>query len=285
MPILITEPVAQFAVDTASNPGFRNDTLFLDESGNHALRFQDASQRAVAWEWDFGNESVSSLAQPTAHFTEPGRYSVTLTARSEPGCVSQTVRTITAVRRAERPLVSSRSVFLGDTVALRASNTNRINVYGDETLSELLFNGARFVSDPIEKTTDFWIVNTSGPIPSLPQWVQLRVLPSVKATDADSTQLASVTDPSANAIRLYPNPTIGEVQLVNHLWGQQVIHLRLSTLRGQELGRQNRFYGTFPLSVNLHQMAGGTLPAGVYLLHVSGGDRVVVRRVVVRGGD
>lgn len=288
VPIVIAEPVAQFTVDAASNPGFRNDTLFLDESNNHALRFRDESQHAVAWDWDFGNASGSTLPQPTAHFTEPGRYPVTLTARSEPGCVSQTAHPITVVQRADRPLISDRNVFLGDTVALRASNTNQIDVYGDEALTKLLFSGARFVSDPIAQTTDLWVVNGAGAVPSLPQRVQLRVLSPVKTPDnaADSTQVASVTSPPANqaakALRLYPNPTVGKVQLANHLWAQQAVHLRLSTLRGQELGRQEGFYGAFPLSVDLHQLAGKSLPTGVYLLHVYGGGRVVVRRVVVR---
>ena len=93
-------------MDAISNPGFRNDTLFLDETNNYVLRFQDSSSRAVAWEWNFGNDTGSTEPQPTAHFDEPGRYAVTLTARSEPGCVSQTTRTITVIPRAEHPLVS-----------------------------------------------------------------------------------------------------------------------------------------------------------------------------------
>ena len=211
VPIVITEPVAQFAVDVASNPGFRNDTLFLDESGNQALRFRDASQRAVAWEWDFGNASGGTGPQPTAHFTEPGRYTVMLTARSEPGCTGQASHTITVVQRAKRPRISDREVLPEDTVVLRASNTHQ----------------------------------------------------------------------EAKALQLYPNPTAGEVWLENPLWSQQAVRLQLSTLRGQELGRQERFYDGFSLPVNLHRLAGKPLSAGVYLLHVYAGDRVVVRRVVI----
>jgi hypothetical protein len=219
IPIVITEPVAQFAVDAISNPGFRNDTLFLDETNNHALRFQDSSSRAVAWEWNFGNDTGSTEPQPTAHFDEPGRYAVTLTARSEPGCVSQTTRTITVIPRAEHPLVSDHTVLPSDTLT-------------------------------------------------------------------DSTQLTSVASQPANqeakAIRLYPNPTAGEVRVENPHWDRQTVHLRLSTLRGQELGRWNRPYDGFSLPIDLHQLAGRPLPAGVYLLHVYRGERVFVRRVVVR---
>ncbi len=212
IPVVITEPVARFAVDAAHNPGFRNDTLYLDETNNYALRFQDSSSRAVAWQWNFGNGTGSAEPQPVAHFAEPGRYAVMLTVRSKPGCESQTTRTITVVRRAVRPLVGDHDVLPSDTVAVRASNPNQ----------------------------------------------------------------------EAEALRLYPNPTAGEVRLENPSWDRPTVQLRLLTLRGQELGNRSRFYEGFSIPVNLHQLAGEPLPAGVYLLHVRRGDRVVVRRVMVR---
>ncbi len=176
------------------------------------LRFRDSSLRAVAWEWDFGNDTGSTAPQPVAHFNEPGRYTVTLTARSEPGCVSQTTRTITVVRRAELPLISDHAVLPGDTVAVRASNPNQ----------------------------------------------------------------------EAETLRLYPNPTAGEMWLAHPRWDRPTVHLRLFTLRGQELGSRNSSYDGSSLAVNLHQLAGKPLPAGVYLLHVRRGNRMFVRRVTVR---
>ncbi len=212
IPIVITEPVARFTVDAARNPGFRNDTLYLDETNNYALRFQDSSSRAVAWEWDFDNDTGSAEPQPVAHFDEPGRYAVTLTVRSKPGCASQTTRTITVVRRAVRPLVGDHNVLPSDTVAVRASNPHQ----------------------------------------------------------------------EAEALRLYPNPTAGEVRLENPHWDRPTVQLRLFTLRGQELGNRSRSYDGFSIPVNLHQLAGKPLPAGVYLLRVRRGNRVFVRRVMVR---
>ena len=166
----------------------------------------------MAWQWDFGNGTGSAEPQPVTRFKEPGRYAVTLTVRSKPGCASQTTRTITVVRRDARPLVGDHDVLPGDTVAVRASNPNQ----------------------------------------------------------------------EAEALRLYPNPTAGQVRLENPRWDRPTVQLRLLTLRGQELGNRSRFYEGFSISVNLHQLAGEPLPAGVYLLHVRRGDRVFIRRVMVR---
>ena len=173
--IRITEPVTQFVIDPKSNPGVRNDTLFLDESDNHTVGFWDESTHAVAWQWDFGNGFRSTSQHPVTRFTKPGRYTVTLTITSGPGCTSQRTRTITVVRRANRPVVNDRTVCPGSAVTLRASNTQKIAVYQDAALTRRLFSGSAFVSGPMTEATDYFVVNATGAIPSVAQRVHVDV--------------------------------------------------------------------------------------------------------------
>ena len=173
--IRITEPVAQFTMDAKSNEGVRNDTLFLDESDNHTVGFWDESAHAVAWQWDFGNGFQSTSQHPVTRFAKTGRYTVTLTATSGPGCTSQRTRTITVVRRANRPVVGDRTVCPGSSVTLQANNTSQIEVYEDEALTRRLFTGSTFVSDPMTETSEFFVVNVVGAIPSVAQAVQVYV--------------------------------------------------------------------------------------------------------------
>ena len=189
--ILITEPLAHFSANADSNYGFVSDTLFLDESDNYALSFWDESQQAVAWEWDFGNDFRSTLQHPTTRFMEPGNYTVTLMTTSEPGCTHQTAQGITVVRRAARPMIADQVVCPGSTATLQAQNSARIAVYRDKALTEHLFTGEAFVSNPIEQSTDFFVVNAEETIPSLAQRVQLRVsAPTVSIHYAlDTTEL------------------------------------------------------------------------------------------------
>ena len=173
--IRLTEPVAQFTMDAKSNYGVRNDTLFLDGSDNHTVGFWDESAYAAAWQWDFGNGFSSSVQHPVTRFTKPGRYTVALTVVSGPGCTHQISRLITVVQRADRPVMADRTICPGSTVTLHASNTHTIKVYGDEALTRQLFTGTAFISDPITETTEFFVVNGAGAIPSVAQRVRVEV--------------------------------------------------------------------------------------------------------------
>ena len=190
--IRITEPVARFTFDDASNQGAYNDTLFLDESANVALRFLDQSEHAVAWRWDFGNGFHSTGQHPTTRYTTPGHYTISLTITSGPGCTSQTNRSLTVVRRANRPIIADRTVCPGSSVTLQASNTQQLKVYGDEALTNLLFTGERFTRDTIEQTTHFYVVNVAEAIPSVAHPVRVQVAPPSVAIHyaLDTTDIA-----------------------------------------------------------------------------------------------
>ncbi len=285
VPVLISEPIARFTVDAASNPSFRNDTLFLDELHRDALRFADESRQVTRWKWNFGNGSGSSEQHPTAQFAEPGRYLITLTAYGAPGCAHQVSRTVTVARRSERPVVSDRRVAAGDTVMLRASNTSRISVYADELLIQRLITGERFVSKPLRQTTDLWVVNVAGPIPSLPQRVRVEV---VSPSDSAEGPVAHFGVPSlreeAQELTIYPNPTAGKIRLANRYWAQEPVHIELLSALGRSLGRRRVIYEALPQSVDLHELAGERLSEGVYLLRVQRGARVFVRKVYISSG-
>ena len=190
--IRITEPLASFSVNTDSNPGYLKDTLFLDESHEDALSFWDESQWSVDWQWDFGNGFRSTLQHPTTHFSAPGRYTVTLTATSEPGCTHQFSRDIVVVKRAALPVIADQTVCPGSTVTIQAENTSQIAVYRDKALTERIFAGEVFVSDPIEQSTYLYIVNEATSVSSLAQRILLRVpTPAVSIHyAADTTNLA-----------------------------------------------------------------------------------------------
>ncbi len=55
--------------------------------------FTDQSLNAVAWEWNFGDQSVPSTDQNPCHvFTDPGEYTITLIVTSLSGCKDTTTR-------------------------------------------------------------------------------------------------------------------------------------------------------------------------------------------------
>ena len=73
--IVIANPVANFL---ANNTTANCQAL--------TVQFQDNSQSAVAWFWDFGDSTTSTIQNPVKVYPNPGAYDVTLIVTSPSGC-------------------------------------------------------------------------------------------------------------------------------------------------------------------------------------------------------
>ncbi len=62
--------------------------FFLNEQGEATASFQDRSEGANAWMWDFGDGGISTEQNPTYTYTAQGIYDVVLVAVSPSGCSS-----------------------------------------------------------------------------------------------------------------------------------------------------------------------------------------------------
>ncbi|MAW82878.1 MAG: hypothetical protein CL832_00220 [Crocinitomicaceae bacterium] len=60
-----------------------NDTIFLDSSGSANIDFNNASNGANYYTWNFGDGSISNLNSPTHSYNASGVYIVSLEARSD----------------------------------------------------------------------------------------------------------------------------------------------------------------------------------------------------------
>ena len=68
--------------------------------------YQDNSQGATTWNWDFGDDTRNSkLQNPSHNFTSAGTFDITLTVTSLLGCEETITRTIYIIHVLS-PLVS-----------------------------------------------------------------------------------------------------------------------------------------------------------------------------------
>lgn len=74
-------PVSQFTYDP-------NDEVIYELD----VQFNNASQGAVQYQWNFGDDTYSTLASPIHEYVTGGFYTVTLTAQNEYGCVDKSVQ-------------------------------------------------------------------------------------------------------------------------------------------------------------------------------------------------
>ncbi|MFP4504858.1 MAG: S8 family serine peptidase [Cyclobacteriaceae bacterium] len=167
---------AAFDIGAVSNGEFRNDTLFLNTSGDATVNFISESTNASAWQWHFSNGFSSTRQHPSVKFNDEGVYTISLAVSSLASCPDDTARQLTVVRRAPAPLVSAQTLCYGATATLSASNTNELAFYADAKLSLLIGTGAELVTGPLLKDTTFYLVNTSTTYPSIASELKIRVI-------------------------------------------------------------------------------------------------------------
>ena len=106
-----------------------------------------------------------------------------------------------------------------------------------------------------------------------------RTIPLKNATfPKDTTEISKALIPledqiGLHQIRIYPNPTIGQVRVDIANLGETVANLQIYSLRGSLL-QQVRLYGE---SANIDL---GSQPHGIYLLKISIGKNTSVWKII-----
>ncbi len=164
--VRMIEPQADFIIT-------RNPLLISGEALD-TIRFMNASAHADRYSWDFGNGYFGKVENPIVQYTTPGTYQITLAAHNATGCSDTITKTLEVVMRSPKPLVDDLTICKWEEAAIMATNTSHVRVYADEGLTQPLFEGKIFVSQPLEKATTFYVTNADGP-ESLPVAVQVRI--------------------------------------------------------------------------------------------------------------
>lgn len=169
-------PQAAFDYGGVDGGSVRNDTLFLNSADAATLSFTDQSSDAVAWQWSFGNGYQSAKRMPSAQYIEEGTYTLSLLVNSAADCESFVSRTLTVIRKAEKPEIQNQTLCQHGSVSLTASNTSEIKVFGDSTLTQLIYSGDTFTSGPLTSDSIFYVVNAASEYESVPAEVQISVI-------------------------------------------------------------------------------------------------------------
>ncbi len=112
------------------------------------ITFQNTSEKAVSYSWDFGDGTTSDEASPTHRFFQSGQYKVTLTATNEKGKSKTTVNTVTVTPpkeclvRIETPM-GNMIARLSDATPQHQDNFVKLveENYYDELLFHRVING------------------------------------------------------------------------------------------------------------------------------------------------
>lgn len=132
---------------------FSVDTLYLDNTTN-TVSFNDQSQGAISWLWDFGQGTQSTLADPTVLFDSEGIYEITLTVTNQQGCSDNIMKNLVVTNRPSAPTFQDYTVCKNSNILLAHPEANSLNVYLTPLSSTPLLSGNEldlgpFTSDSI----------------------------------------------------------------------------------------------------------------------------------------
>ena len=115
-------------------------------SADVTAQFEDDSDNAIAWEWNFGdpnanagNPNTSTIQNPTHHYTVPGAYTAELIVTNAQGCKDTTTRNFfingspTALFSINNStaLCSNQEVRLTDNSTVDLGSMVKIQIYWD----------------------------------------------------------------------------------------------------------------------------------------------------------
>ncbi|MEO1049573.1 MAG: S8 family serine peptidase [Bacteroidota bacterium] len=161
------------AIDAGFSTGM--DTLFLNESGNTTVSFQDLSIDGTSWSWDFGNGFTSSLQNPVMNFPATGNYTVRLTVESDIGCVDSVSKQLVVVKASPRPAIDDRFACQSELINISASNASALRFYDSPTLDNLIGQGESLLVGPFYADTTFYVTSVDSTFESLAETVSIEV--------------------------------------------------------------------------------------------------------------
>lgn len=121
--VIVQKPTADFTVTS--------QTIF----NNLPIQFQNLSQDAIDYEWDFGDGNASSNVHPSNIYTDPGLYYITLIAIDEKGCRDTIQKPINIE---EEWYIYIPNTFTPD--GNRLNNTFQASVIGIQHLNVFIYN-------------------------------------------------------------------------------------------------------------------------------------------------
>jgi gliding motility-associated-like protein len=168
-------PVPRFDFTLACVP---SPTFFSDNSTVQG-------SEVIAWNWDFGDNSNSTLQNPSHTFSGPGIYPVSLKVRSAQGCSAELVTGVEAEQLPIIPEPIHALVCPGYPAIVRAKSLEEIKIewFTDSLSNDPFMVGRIYKTSPLYMDSTYYVraVNHLGcPSKKIPVFASVFSLPTVE---------------------------------------------------------------------------------------------------------
>lgn len=143
--IATAAPVVDFTVD-------------IDTTCNGDVKFQDISSNGPnAWSWDFGDGNSSSTQNPNHTYTQPGLYTVQLTATNAIGSNTEIKNSFIFVDMPDAPIVQGDSICTNNTAFLTATGSGSLKWYTSQVSTTVINTGASYTTPILTNSTSYYV--------------------------------------------------------------------------------------------------------------------------------
>ncbi len=123
------------------------------------MRFFDKSTRAVAWSWNFGDDSETVFGKNVVHeFKKVGNYTVSLTITDSTGChdVFKKIIQVKHLSKGFVPVVPAKIIACqNDTLRIRPTNGTKFRFFTNLNAKKVVFEGREFLLTDSQVDTVF----------------------------------------------------------------------------------------------------------------------------------
>jgi len=122
-----------------------------------SIQFSDSSQNApTSWLWNFGDNTTSTLQNPTHTYTASGTYTVSYTATNAYGNSTATKTNYITINLPASPTATG-ATSTGGSVTLTASGNGTLYWFDSPTGSTVLKKGTSYATPVLTKTDTFYV--------------------------------------------------------------------------------------------------------------------------------
>jgi len=253
------------------------------------IGFQNLSQGAASYSWDFGDGSaLSTEAEPQHTYTQNGIYNAQLVSVSNMGCSDTLSRQI-------KVMFSTLDIAVGE-IHYRTEQdylicgVKLINL-GTRSIESLQLTVSPQNLSPVMETWSgflpsgdllYYEFNARFPISkAMPQYLCMDVaIPTIVTDDIpENNHLCLALDDSFTVLPPYPNPANGNIQLSFILPAEENVTIILIDSHGNLI--DNIFDGPAQQGINTLYLNASSLNAGLYAFRILYRDQVVVKKMVI----
>ena len=88
--------------------------------------------------------------------------------------------------------------------------------------------------------------------------------------------MSNISEELENQIKVYPNPSTGQVQVQCSYETKERIKLEISSIDGSKIWEDNFYSNSYYQTINLSDQANG-----VYILKLSGNNHIETRKIII----